>query len=107
MDNPAAPIPSIPLQPAVPPPAETSSPRWLLWLIAGLILLALGIAIGIFLPKSFSGPTISNYEDCLAAKGSTVQLSYPATCITASGRRFIQPLTDEEKQSLIPPDQKP
>ncbi|MBI2310083.1 hypothetical protein HYU89_04275 [Candidatus Collierbacteria bacterium] len=107
MDNLAAPIPSVPLQPAVepptvPPPAETSGPRWLLWLIAGLVLLALGIAIGIFLPKLFSGPTISNYENCLAAKGSRVQESYPATCVTASGRRFIQPVSSPTPEPVAP-----
>src|SRR3990167_960238 len=55
MDNPAVPIPSAPLQPAVEqpavPPAETSSPRWLLWSAIGLIFLVLGIAVGLFSAK--------------------------------------------------------
>ncbi len=48
MDNPAAPIPSVPLQSAVPPPAETSSRRWFLWSALGLVFLIIGIAIGVF-----------------------------------------------------------
>ena len=39
MDNPAV------------PPAETSSPRWLLWSAIGLIFLVIGIAVGLFSAK--------------------------------------------------------
>lgn len=61
MDNPAAPIPSLSPQPAVPSLpdkalataglAETSSPRWPVLLIGGLSLLIFGIAIGLFSAK--------------------------------------------------------
>ena len=109
MDNATVPIPPTPLQPAVPPSVKTQNHRWFLWLLGGLFVLALGIAVGLFSAKFLSGqfpnqPVINSYADCLVAKGSIVQESYPATCVTASGQRFTQPLTDEEKQHLMPPD---
>ena len=78
MDNPAVPIPSAPLQPAVEqpavPPAETSSPRWLLWLLGGLAVLALGIAVGLFSAKFFSQ---SQSSSPLASTPSSAQSPTP------------------------------
>ncbi len=37
--------------------------------------------------------SIDSYESCVAAKGSRIQESYPATCVTSLGTRFTQPLT--------------
>jgi len=54
MDNPAAPISSIPLQPAVSFPVESKNRPWLLWSAIGLIFLALGIAVGLFSAKFLS-----------------------------------------------------
>ena len=34
--------------------------------------------------------SINSYESCVAAKGSTIQESYPSTCITRLGTRFTQ-----------------
>jgi len=110
MDNPVVPpVPSISPQPAVLSPAGSSNRRWLLWSAIGLVFLIIAVALfsAKFLNQSSSPSQISSYPDCLAAKGSIVQESYPATCVTATGQRFIQPVTDEEKQSLIPPDQSP
>lgn len=91
--------------PQVSPLVPTSKPKnhILLWIITGLIMLGIGITVGLFLGNS-SKRTISSYEKCIQTKDSIVQESYPATCITASGQRFIQSLTDEEKQNLLPPD---
>ncbi len=36
--------------------------------------------------------SIDSYESCAAAKGSVIQESYPATCITRLGSRFTQPI---------------
>jgi hypothetical protein len=47
--------------------------------------------------------SIDSYDSCVAARGSRIQESYPATCVTRLGDRFVQPLTDEEKQRLTPP----
>lgn len=35
--------------------------------------------------------SIDSYESCVAAKGSVIQESYPATCVNRQGSRFIQP----------------
>lgn len=35
---------------------------------------------------------ITDYDSCITAPGSIIQESYPATCITRDGARFIQPI---------------
>ncbi len=35
--------------------------------------------------------SINSYDSCITAKGSIIQESYPATCITRLGSRFVQP----------------
>jgi len=107
MDNAIVPIPPTPLQPAVPPSVKTQNHRWFLWLLGGLFVLALGIAVGLFSAKFLSGqfpnqPVINSYADCLVAKGSIVQESYPATCVTATGRRFTQPISSPTPESVKP-----
>ena len=102
----SAPIPQV--FPLV--PTSKSPNRVFILIIIGMIILGIGITVGLFLGKTIKNPftpiqTISSYDECVQAKDSVVTESYPATCITASGQRFIQPLTDEEKQTLLPPDQ--
>jgi hypothetical protein len=38
--------------------------------------------------------SVNSYESCASAKGSIIQESYPATCVTRLGFRFTQPTTD-------------
>lgn len=38
--------------------------------------------------------SIDSYESCAVAKGSVIQESYPATCVTRLGGRFIQRLRE-------------
>ena len=79
-------------------------------ILIGIILLAIGVGVGWLLANNkdkislSSKQTIASYEECVKAKGSLVQESYPATCVTRDGTRFTQALTDEEKQNLLPPD---
>lgn len=47
---------------------------------------------------------INSYESCVSVKGSVIQTSYPATCVTRLGSRYTQPLTEEQMQSLLPPN---
>lgn len=42
--------------------------------------------------------SIDSYESCIVAKGSIIQESYPATCITRLGTRFTQPITSQKYQ---------
>lgn len=110
MDNPADPIPSIPLrpaaeQPAVSPPAETYSRRWFVWLAFGLIFLVFGIAVGVFsvtlFNRSLTQPKISSYEECVSAKGSILTQSYPSICITKDGQqKFVHPTPKKEQQDI-------
>lgn len=44
---------------------------------------------------------IDSFEEC--AKEYPVMESYPAQCNTPDGRHFVQELSDEEKQKLVPP----
>lgn len=37
--------------------------------------------------------SIKNYDECVVAKGSIIQESYPATCITSVGSRFTEQLS--------------
>lgn len=100
-----------PPSPESPSPQKTRS-NFLVWIAIAVVTLTIGIGIGLALgkystPASPTSSQISSYEDCVNAKGSIVQESYPATCVTADEKRFIQPLTDKEKKSLQPPDQNP
>lgn len=36
--------------------------------------------------------SINSYDSCVTAKGSLIQESYPATCVTSLNARFIQPI---------------
>ena len=102
--DPQPPTPPMPIPPVI-SSLEPKSKVWL-WVTGGILLLVAGFVVGIFLGKqlySQNTAQIDSYDQCVAATGSIVQESYPATCITTSGQRFIQPLTDEEKQNLPPP----
>src|SRR3989338_3555137 len=89
-------------------PVKRSNP--LVRILIGFVLLCIGGGIGWFLANNkdkislSSRQTTVSYEDCVKAKGSLIQESYPAICVTPDGVRFTQPLTDEEKQNLLPPD---
>jgi|GEM_PF-3843309 len=79
------------------------------WIISPINLILLGL-IGIIgylifqndqLRKSSS---ISNYEECLASSGSLIQESYPATCVSKSGQRFVQKIDPGINPEPVPPD---
>jgi len=56
---------------------------------------------GLFAYQEYiAAPPVSTYEECINAKGSVIQESYPATCVTRDKKRFTQPLTDEERKKL-------
>lgn len=45
-------------------------------------------------------PPPTNFEECSKIKSSIIRESYPAVCVTKSGKEFIQPVSDEEKKLL-------
>lgn len=84
---------TIPQSAPVVPSLEPKSKVWL-WIVGGILLLGVGIAGGVFLGKqlySQNTAQINSYDQCVAVKGSQIEESYPAVCITTGGRRFIQP----------------
>ena len=87
-------------------PSQNPKQSFMVWIITGIVILTIVVAVGLFsakfLNRSSSPSQISSYPDCLAAKGSIVQESYPATCVTASGRRFIQPISSPTPESAEP-----
>ncbi len=106
MNNPVD-IQSVTPQLVVSSPAESpKNRRWPLWSVIGLSLLLLGAIIGLFSAKFLNQSPflsqISSYTECLAAKGSIVQESYPATCVTAFGRRFTQSVSSTTPESVVP-----
>lgn len=97
--------PPISTPPAVPLP-EPKNKIWL-WILGGVLLLGTGIVAGVLFGKQLyfiKTAQVDSYDQCVSAKGSRVLQTYPTICVAASGQRFIQSLTDEEKQNLIPPD---
>ncbi len=79
-------------------PLKPPKKKLLKWIIAAVIIILLGVAIFYF-QQSLAIKQISGYEDCIQAKGSLIQESYPAVCVTKDGRRFTQ--------NLIPPTPSP
>ena len=94
--------PTPPISPDFPP----SNPKnhVIAWIVAGAVILTIGIGIGLVAEKYLSPPQISSYEECVKANGNQIQTIYPGTCVTDDGRSFREVLTDEEKKSLQPPD---
>jgi len=72
---------------------------------SAILVAVLVVVTGIvaYLAWNYYQPTPADYQECLSARGSVLQESYPATCVTTKGDRFVQPLTDEEKKNLLPP----
>jgi len=78
--------------------------RWLIGVQTFLlILLAVLYIYLIFFGVEGRHQNISSYEECLVSEGSSLQESYPATCVTRNQQRFVQPLTAEEAAKLLPP----
>ncbi len=80
---------------------NTDKDKFTKFLKLALVFFAIMFVIlsSIFAYKTyFSLPAIQSYEECVVAKGSSIQESYPPVCITKSGLSFTQELSN-----LIPP----
>ena len=68
------------------------------------LILIFGVLLGaggLFAYQEYaSSPPVYSYDDCIKAKGSIIQESYPATCVTRDNKRFVQPINDE----VTPPE---
>ena len=60
----------------------------------GGLLLAVGLVVSagwLVWRTTRKGPIITTYSQCMAALDSVVQESYPETCVTGDGKRFVNP----------------
>lgn len=87
--SPPTPPVSEPIPPSIPPELPKAFPKWI---IAAVIIIFLGVAIFYF-KQSLAIKQISGYEECIQAKGSLIQESYPAVCVTKSKQSFTQPIS--------------
>lgn len=71
--------------------------------IIAVMLIIFGILLGVgglFAYQEYNNGTSStSYEECIKEKGSVIQESYPAACITRRGIRFVQPIDE-----VMPPE---
>lgn len=92
----------------------TPSTEWYMGFTPIIIILVLLILfiIGFIVykthwPKVSATVNPQNYEECIKSPGSVVMTMYPAVCVTKSGARFTEPLTQEQQQNLTPPTTTP
>ncbi|MDB5176854.1 MAG: hypothetical protein JWN75_522 [Candidatus Saccharibacteria bacterium] len=50
--------------------------------------------------KSPVAATVSQYADCVKSEGSVLQETYPETCVTKAGQRFVNP--DQKANAVTP-----
>jgi hypothetical protein len=79
-----------------------SPKRTLLFAVAIMVFAFMGIAF-IQIIERRTNANVTNYEECIKARGSTILESYPAICVSVSDKRFIQPLSEVDKRFLISP----
>jgi hypothetical protein len=69
--------------------------------LVGLFIMG---TIGLFMWMVLRGERqITSYTECLQSKSSKILEMYPQICVTAGGKRFVQPLSDEDMQKILPP----
>jgi len=90
--------------PTNPSPPQTvqlpSSPKLSLQPLYTMLILIFGMLLGaggLFAYQEYiaTTPAITSFDECMKSKGSIVQESYPATCVTRDGTRFVQPVNQD------------
>lgn len=79
-----------------------SPKRTLLFAIAIMVFAFMGIAF-IQIIEHRTDTKVTNYEECINARGSTILESYPAICVSVSDKRFVQPLSEVDQRFVIEP----
>ncbi|OGG32103.1 hypothetical protein A3I51_01610 [Candidatus Gottesmanbacteria bacterium RIFCSPLOWO2_02_FULL_38_8] len=77
----------------------------LIFILIGMILFVGSGLIAYSFFKSKTAKIPSTFEECEQTPGSILSASYPAVCMTKTGQRFVQPLSEEEKKFLNPPEE--
>lgn len=82
---------------------NTGIPTWLKWVFileTSLVVLLLSLFVILSVTgTSFKQQPITSYAECVVAKGSVIQESYPAKCVTDKGQTFIQPIEEAPSES--------
>ncbi|OGG03149.1 hypothetical protein A2W14_03535 [Candidatus Gottesmanbacteria bacterium RBG_16_37_8] len=85
----------------------TATGRLILILTGMILFVGLGLILSTFFKSKTTSPKPTTYDECLLLEGSILTRSYPATCVTKDGLRFVEPLSEEELQNLLPPSLPP
>ncbi len=105
--------PNIPPEPSSvqeQPPENTNAPvkkkrsKKIFIILAAIFVVLLLALISFLIWQNYQNKqTINDYQGCATASGSVIQESYPETCVTKNGQRFVRQLPDEEKKNLEQP----
>lgn len=91
MDSPAAPIPSIPLQPAVSSPVEPQNRHWFVGALALAVIFIISAASYIVYQIIPSTRINKAVQDCLSRGGSPTGESFPPSCVFPSPSPTLDP----------------
>lgn len=75
-------------------------------IIAIIALMALVIGGFLFWQRNQVKPTPKevSWEECIKLPGAVIMESYPAQCSAPDGSHAVQPLSEQEKKGLEPPE---
>lgn len=81
-------------QPQISPEINNSKSNQLISPFNLILLGLIGIIIYLVIQNRqlSQSPIVTDYDSCVAAPGSLLQTSYPATCVTKSGQSFKEPI---------------
>lgn len=78
----------------------------LVFFLFGALVFALGVlAYLLWQNQQLIKRAPLTYEECIKIPGAVILQSYPGQCVTPDKRSVWQPLSDEEKKKLQPPDE--
>lgn len=95
------PSPAAPIEPTPSTPTPNKIKR-ILFIITALIMIPILLLGGKYFLDEKKAKAITDFAGCQKA-GYPVLKTYPGQCSTPDGRKFVQVLTEAEKQSLKPP----
>lgn len=95
------PSPAAPIEPTPSTPTPNKIKRILL-IVTALIMVPIILLGGKYFLDDQKAKSVTDFASCQKA-GYPVLKTYPGQCSTPDGRKFVQVLTEKEKQSLKPP----
>ncbi|HRQ86944.1 MAG TPA: hypothetical protein PLY16_02430 [Candidatus Saccharibacteria bacterium] len=72
---------------------KSSGGAGIIVLVVAIVAVVLAAVTYIFVTLTFGPPEtlVTNFDECVAAKGSSLLESYPEQCVTSDGRSFVNP----------------